>query len=416
MDRRVNPAGDSKNQEREDDMTTEEGISLGRRRRHGITRRGFAIGSAVSAAGVVRPRLAFARETIEVGAVAALTGYLAGYDAHFINGLKLAVSKINAAGGADGHPINLRVVDGASTATTGTTATNQLLNQYNVVAMLNGASSATSVAIQPLLAESRVPMIILSQLPPEPKWAFLSTTAFSRVMELELQFTTKFLKVRRVGILYNMTPAAQLATKQVTELAPPRGLEVAITQGVETTATDFTPQLAAFKDAKVEAILDFMTGPAHILEAKAAATVGLKAPLVMGLDDTPTFAQASAAYPECYLSAIPVQVYPDIADAAMKAAAGAFLDDYRKAGLDPAGVQAAASGWDAPWMLAAAIGKAGSIKGDAIRNALETLDHQGAVTHWRFSAGDHTGQAKSEALQTARIENKAMKVVFRSEA
>ena len=65
------------------------------------------------------------------------------------------------------------------------------------------------------------------------------------------------------------------------------------TQGVEVTATDFTPQLAAFKDANPDAILDFMTGPAHILEAKAAATVGLKSALVMGLDDTPTFQQAS---------------------------------------------------------------------------------------------------------------------------
>jgi branched-chain amino acid transport system substrate-binding protein len=398
-------------------MTTEEGKPFGRGRRRGLTRRGFAIGSAGAvAAGMAWPRAAFARAPIEVGAVAALTGYLAGYDAHFINGLKLAVSKINAAGGANGHHINLRVLDGASNATTGTTATNQLLNQYGVVATLNGASSATSAAIQPLLAEARVPMIILSQLPPDPKWAFLSSTAFSRVMELEIQFTTKFLKVRRIGILYNMTPAAQSATKLLSQLAPQRGLKVGLTQGVETTATDFTPQIAAFKDANVEAILDFMTGPSHILEAKAAATVGLKAPLVMGLDDTPTFVQASAAYPDCFLSAIPVQVYPDIADEMMKTATGAFLDEYRRAGLDPAGAQAAASGWDAPLMLTAAIRKAGSIDGDAIRNALEMLDYQGAVTHWRFTPGDHTGQAQSEALQMARLENKVMKVVFRSEA
>ena len=249
-----------------------------------------------ASAGAAMPRLALAKDAIEVGAVAALTGYLAGYDANFLNGLKLAVDVINKAGGADGHPINLHILDGASSATTGTTATNQLLNQYSVTAMLNGASSATSVAIQPLLSEAKVPMIILSQLPPDAKWAFLSTTAFSRVMELELQFTTKFLKAKRIGILYNLTPAAQSATKLLSELAPKRGLDVVTTQGVETTATDFTPQLAAFKDANVDAILDFMTGPAHILEAKSATTVGLKAPLVMGLDDTPTFLQASTAY------------------------------------------------------------------------------------------------------------------------
>ena len=382
----------------------------------GVTRRGVLLGSAsMLSAGLATPRVASAKDAIDVGAVAALTGYLAGYDANFLNGLKLAVSVINKAGGADGHEINLHIHDGASSATTGTTATNQLLNQYSVTAMLNGASSATSVAIQPLLTEAKVPMIILSQLPPEKTWAFLSTTAFSRVMELELQFTTKFLKATRIGILYNLTPAAQSATKLLSELAPKRGLEVITTQGVETTATDFTPQLAAFKDANVDAILDFMTGPAHILEAKSATTVGLKSALVMGLDDTPTFRQASAAYANSFLSAIPVQVYPDIANEQMKAAAGAFLDEYKKAGLDPAGVQAAASGWDAPNMLAAAIKKSGSTKGDAIRDALETLDYQGAVTHWQFSDKDHTGQDKSEALQTAKFENDAMKVVFRSE-
>ena len=113
--------------------------------------------------------------------MAALTGYLAAYDGEFLNGLKLAVKVINGKGGADGHPLNLHILDGASNATTGATVTNQLLNQYNVSIMLNGASSATSVAIHPMVADAKVPIIILSQLPPDAKWAFLSTTAFSRV-------------------------------------------------------------------------------------------------------------------------------------------------------------------------------------------------------------------------------------------
>lgn len=362
------------------------------------------------------PQSGQAKDPIDVGSVAALTGYLAAYDANFLNGLKLGVSVVNAGGGADGHPINLHILDGASNATTGATATNQLLNQYGVAAMLNGASSATTLAIHPLLADAKVPVVTLSQLPPDHNWAFLSTTAFSRVMELELQFTTKYLKAKRIGIIYNLTPAAQSATKLLQDLAPKWGLEVVSTQGVEVTATDFTPQLAAFKDANPEAILDFMTGPAHILEAKAAATVGLKAALVMGLDDTPTFQQASAAYANAYLSAIPVQVYPDIADGPTKTAVGAFLDEYKKAGLDLAGVQAAASGWDAAHMLAEVVKKTNSMSGDKLRDALETLDYQGAVTHWRFTPQDHTGQEKSEALQTAKFENGAMKVVFRSEA
>jgi branched-chain amino acid transport system substrate-binding protein len=368
----------------------------------------------LAAGALLSPHAAAAKDAIEIGSVAALTGYLAAYDANFLNGLKLAVDVIDKAGGADGHTLNLHVLDGASNATTGATATNQLLNQYSVAVMLNGASSATTVAVLPLVTDAKVPVITLSQLPPEHKWGFLSTTAFSRVTQLELQFTTKYLKAKKIGILYNQTPAAQTATKTLTDLAPQWGLQVVTTQGVEVTATDFTPQLAAMKDAQPDAILDFMTGPAHILEAKAAATVGLKAALVMGLDDTPTFQQASEAYPNAFLSAIPVQVYPDIADAGMKAAVGAFIDAYKKAALDPAGVQAAASGWDAAYMFAAAMKQSGATTGDALRNAIETLDYQGAVTHWHFTPDDHTGQEKSEALQTAKWEQGALKVVFRA--
>src|SRR5262245_7914300 len=140
-----------------EEIATSMNLDLNPCRRGSITRRQFAVGSAgLLVGGATLPHSAFAKDAIEVGTVAALTGYLAGYDAHFISGLKLAVSRINATGGADGHAINLRVLDGASSATTGTTATNQLLNQYNVVAMLNGASSATSMAIQPLLSEAKV--------------------------------------------------------------------------------------------------------------------------------------------------------------------------------------------------------------------------------------------------------------------
>jgi branched-chain amino acid transport system substrate-binding protein len=389
-------------------MTTANRISGSPSRRALINR---IAGAAMAAGAMAFSGQAPAAEAIEVGSIAALTGYLASYDGNFLDGLKLAVKLINADKGA--RPLNLHIMDGASNATTGVTATNQLLNQFGVAILLNGASSATSVAIYPIVADASVPFITLSQLPPERKWAFASTTDFARVMKLEIEFTTQHLKAKKIGIIYNLTPAAQKATETLKELAPKSGLQVLTVQGVDVNATDFTPQMAAFKDAQVDAILDFMTGPAHILEAKAAATVGLKAALVMGLDDTATFRQASAAYPESYLSAIPVQIYPDIADPAQKAAVGEFLDAYKKAGLDLAGVQAAASGWDAAHMLAAAVKKSGATGGEALRATLERFDYQGVVTRWQFAPDDHAGQARSEALQVAKYVDGGMKVVFR---
>ena len=73
---------------------------------------------------------AAAKDPIEVGMAVALTGYLANYDGQFIDGVKLGAERANAAGGIDGHKIDLHILDDASNATTGVTATNQLLNQY----------------------------------------------------------------------------------------------------------------------------------------------------------------------------------------------------------------------------------------------------------------------------------------------
>src|SRR5262249_30977175 len=162
---------------------------------------------------------------------------------------------VNKAGGVNGKKLNIRVLDNASNATTGVTVTNQLINQFGVTVMINGASSAQSLAIHPIVAEAKVPFLTLSQLPPERTWGFTAITAFPKVLDQELKFSSEHLKVKKIGVLYNQTPAAQTATKQLQELAPKFGMTVVTTQGVEVTATDLTPAMSAFKDAGVEAVL-----------------------------------------------------------------------------------------------------------------------------------------------------------------
>src|SRR6185437_2598444 len=88
------------------------------------SRRGVAVSVAASAlalAFMAGHAQAQSKDPIEVGSVAALTGYLATYDGNFLNGLKLAVKTVNEAGGAGGHQLNLHILDGASNATTGVT-------------------------------------------------------------------------------------------------------------------------------------------------------------------------------------------------------------------------------------------------------------------------------------------------------
>ena len=84
----------------------------------------------------------------------------------------------------------------------------------------------------------------------------------------------------------------------------------------------------------------------HIVEAKAAVTVGLNIPIVMAVDGTTTFQQAVDVYHDCYFVMSPIQTYPEVSDPEVKAATKQFLDAFQAAGLDPRGVATAGQGWD----------------------------------------------------------------------
>jgi branched-chain amino acid transport system substrate-binding protein len=369
-------------------------------------------GAAASALLFATSGGASAKDPIEVGMAVALTGYLASFDGQLVEGVKLASKRLNDAGGVDGHKLNFHILDNASNATTGVTVTNQLLNQYNVAVLINGASSAQSVAIHPIVARNKVPFITTSQLPPEPVWAFLAGPAYQEVLDRQLSFAKDQLKAKKIAFLFSNTPYGQNGAKLLATRAPELGLEVVFSEGVEGSATDLTPQLAKIKDAKPDVLLDFLTGPVHIVEGKAATTVGLGVPIIMAHDDTAVSKQAAAAYPNSYNVVMPTQAYPNVPNPELKAANGEFLTAYKNAGLDPSGIAGASWGWDAVGTLSHAVSSSGATGGDALRAAIEKVDFVGTTARYKFSAKDHTGQIDApKSLQIGRYREGNLEIV-----
>jgi branched-chain amino acid transport system substrate-binding protein len=334
---------------------------------------------------------AFAKDPIEIGMAVALTGYLASYDGQFIDGVKLRTEQANASGGIDGHKINRHVLDNASNATMGVTVTNQLLNQFNVSVMLNGLSSAQNQAIEPILERAEVPQLVFSVLPQNPKWAFLVNLLNERIDALQIDFADQKLHAKKIALVYSQTPYGQNAAKFMSERAKRLGFEIVYSQAVEPSATDMTPQLAALKAAGADAVIDVLTGSTHIVEAKAAATVGLSIPIVMATDDIPTHQKVAVAYPQSYFAATAVQVFDDIENPGTKAACAGFIKQYQSAGRDIAMISGASFGWDAMGILEKAV-IGGPTGGSALHEALEKTEFQGCNTLYKYSASDHSGQ------------------------
>ena len=149
---------------------------------------------------------AHAADPIVIGMPMALTGYLAAFDSHAVEGARLAANLLNANAGMGGHPIELKILDNSSNATTGVTITNELIYKHDVAAIASGALSAQTVAIEPIVTRNKIPVVTMSIIPAAMQWTFSIALPPPKLLDLELGFAAQNLKAKRIAFLYSQTP------------------------------------------------------------------------------------------------------------------------------------------------------------------------------------------------------------------
>ena len=347
-----------------------------------------------------------------VGVAAGITGYLASSDGPLADGAKFAVDRVNKSGGADGHPIELHVLDVASTASTGVTVVNQLMNQYRTSVILTGALSAGTAAYTPIVGPRQVPLVTDTVLPNDPKWVVSVLPWVDHIVQREMDFASKQVHAKTVGVMYSQTPYGQQASKAIADQAGGYGLTVPVNVGVDTTSTDVSPILARIRDAKADAIITVLTGPIELVVAKNAASLGLTIPVLQATDDVSIYKSSAASYPNTYFTGIAPQFYPDVSEPKRKAADKAFMDEWSKSHSDITGVSGALAGWDEIQVLVAAVKSSHATSGEALRAALEKTSVVGTTTDYAYTASDHTGQQKTaNPLYIGQFKNGTITIV-----
>lgn len=353
------------------------------------------------------------KDPIKVGVMVGQTGYLAAVDVPFSQGVKLAADDINKHGGVDGHKVQLTVLDMKSNAAEAVTVANQLLNQNQVGVILGGSTSAATAAAAPIAGRRSVPILAASVLPDDPTWTYSTLQPVTKSNAAGLGFAAKNLHATKIAVLFGETPYGQSAAEAMKEQAQSQGIQVTSSQGIQTGATDITTQLQQAKASGAQAILDVLTGPVHIVEAKDAAGMNLGLPLIMGTDTPPTFAQATAAYPQTYSTATAPQVYPQNTDPKIKAANKTFTSVMKANGKttdDPGDV---GRGWDTMHILAAGVHSSGAVTGEKLRGALEKVSYAGTSSEYEYTAKDHTGQKSvPNPLTVAQFKSDSVEVVY----
>ncbi|GGH27977.1 ABC transporter substrate-binding protein [Alsobacter metallidurans] len=366
------------------------------------------------ALGVVASGPALAQEPYKIGISAGLTGYAATVDRAWRDGVELAVAAVNAKGGVAGRKLEVIVEDNRSEPQEAVTVYRKMLTSDKVNIFISGCVSAGNFAAAGLVVRAQVPMVLCSILPQQPdqvKWAYTTLPPAGFEVTKRLEYLKEKTDVKKIGVLHDPTPYANLQKAAAEKSAADYGIEVVGVEQYKQDDADLSVQIAKMKAAGAKAILKIGLGGTTLTAAKNIKQLGGDLLMLTSLEDIAVFKPVAEVLGDKFLFvASPSQVYEGLPAGPLKSEIGKFLEPW-KAKFQDRDPNWASRGWDGVMLTVAAIEKAKSIEGPAVRDALETLSgFQGTTGVYDMSATVHQGLTKNPFF-IATISDGKVKVV-----
>jgi len=356
---------------------------------------GVAIAAALST-------YAFAADPIRIGVSGPFTGGSSPMGVSMRDGVKLAVSEINAKGGVLGRQIELVERDDEAKNERGVQIAQELINKEKVVATVGFINTGVSLASQRFYQDAKIPVmnnvatgsIVTKQfMPPEyPDNYVFRTSANDTIQSAMIVDEIVKRKYTKVAILADSTNYGQLGKDDVVKTLATKGLTAVAIEKYNIKDVDMTPQLLKSKAAGAEVVVTYGIGPELAQIANGMEKLGWKVPMLgswtlsMGnFIDNAGKNGDGARMPQTFIQ--------EGNTPKRKAFIDAYVKTYKPANDRISSPVSAAQGYDSVYILAAAIKQAGSTEGPKVRAALESLKEkvEGVVATYDkpFTHDDH---------------------------
>ena len=244
---------------------------------------------------------AFAADTIKVGMLAPLTGFAAadGFSAH--ESVKLAVEKVNAAGGVLGKKVELVCYDDAADPKQSVPLAHKLIGQDKVSVFVAGSYSLPTRAVAPIFDDAEVPLVSAYALHPDiTKGDYTFRNGFLGTVEGKgaAYVAVKLLKAKKIALIVSDNDFGTTLAQGFDEyLKEHKEATIVSQQKYPTSEKDFKPYLSKMKAANPDVVFFsgyyFQIGPA----LKQAKEMGIKVQFIgeEGADSPKTPEIAGAA-------------------------------------------------------------------------------------------------------------------------
>lgn len=350
-----------------------------------------------------------AQDVYKIGISAGLTGYAATVDRAWRDGVEVAAAFLNAKGGIMGKKIQVVTEDNRSEPQEAVTVYRKMISD-KVNVFTSGCVSAGNFAAAGLVVRAEIPMVLCSILPQQPdhvKWAFTTIPPPRFEVETRLAYLKDKTQIKKIGVLHDPTPYANLQKQAAEKSAASYGLELVGVEQYKQDDADLSVQISKMHAAGARAILKIGLGGTTLTAAKNIKQLGLDMLLLTSLEDIAVFRPvAEVLGDKFFFVASPSQVYDALPDGALKSEIGKFLTPWR-AKYQDRDPNWAGRGWDAVMITAAAIEKAKSVEGPKVRDAIETLNNfQGTTGLYKFAPDNHQGITENPLLLATIVDGK----------
>ncbi|MFM9958537.1 MAG: ABC transporter substrate-binding protein [Phycisphaerales bacterium] len=323
-------------------------------------------------------------DRIKIGHYGSLTGSKATFGKSTDNGIKLAVKEINAAGGVSiggaKRMVELVSEDTEGKAEKAGTVVTKLITKDKVSAVLGEVASSITLAAAPVAQQYGVPMITPSSTNPD---VTKVGDMIFRVCFIDpfqgyacAKFTRENLKLDQVAVLFDQAGAYSVGLKdEYIKAFEGMGGKITSIQAYNEGDSDFKAQLTRIRETKPQAIFvpGYYTEVANI--ALQARQLGMAIPLIGG-DGWDSEDLAKTAGKDIEGSYYSNHYASDQPSAEIQAFVSAYKADF--GGSTPDGL--AALGYDAARLLFDAMGRATSLNGKDLRDAIAaTKDFRGVT-------------------------------------
>ena len=338
-------------------------------------------------------------DVIKIGGIGPLTGSYANYGTSVRNGAKIAVDEINAAGGIDGKQIELLFEDSQTDPESAVSAYGKLMDDGMDVS-LGGVFSGETASITAAAVADDV--LLLTPSGSADKAIEGNDKAFRVCFYDSYQgaAAANYIKdnemATEVGVLYESDYDYSVGLYEAF-VAECEKLDLSIVETqtfTTTTATDFSTQIDALVASGVKVV--FM--PIYAEEASTFLTQakGKFASDVYffgadGLDGILGKVEQDPSIADNVLMLTPFAA--DSEEANVKA----FVEAYKKA-YNATPDQFAADGYDAIYIIKAAIEAAGSTSGEELAKTMTTLEYTGVTGSMTWGADGNTVKNASAIL------------------